>query len=97
MWQKNVDGKFLGLLHEKGVCCHCHGIEKPPIILCYSHSQECFLWGNFVADDKYVFKNEWKFKDEYEVHCFIFVWRRMVDAMELVEVTQLQKGFKTSS
>jgi hypothetical protein len=25
------------------------------------------------------------------------VWRRMVDAMELVEVTQLQKGFKTSS
>ncbi len=38
-----------------------------------------------------------KFKDEYEVHFFISMWRRMVHAMELVEEMQLQKSFRTSN
>ncbi len=35
---KNVDGNFLGLLFEKGVCCHYHGAKKPHAILSYNHS-----------------------------------------------------------
>jgi molybdopterin-guanine dinucleotide biosynthesis protein len=35
---KNVDGKFVGLVLEKGVCCHYHGAKKPHVILSYNHS-----------------------------------------------------------
>jgi hypothetical protein len=83
-----MDDKFLGLLCEKGVCYCSHGTEKkPPTLLSYSHSQKNLLWGNFVVNDKYIFRSVQKFRDEYGTCRFIFVWRRMVRAMELLEVT----------
>ncbi len=90
VWQKCMDEKFLRLLCEKDVCCYCHGVWKPLAILSYSHSQKSFLGESFVVD-RYVFKSVQKFRDEYDVCCFTFVWRRMVCVMELVETMQLQK------
>ncbi len=76
-----MDEKFLGLLCGHPDFCHCHGAENR-LLFCRIVIHRKVSWRKLWCDDKFVFNRVLKSRDQYNVCCFTFEWRRVVRAVE---------------